>query len=462
MTKPPCYYPIAVAFAMPIYRQLVKMKSYHLPTLTQELNERFGKCYPPIPKNSHFDKLSVDKSVDKSDIFGNKIQPDKGIIWCHAVSLGELNTAYPLLNNLLNQGFKLWVTSTTQTGFDRAKELFSDKLGISVQHSFVPVDNLKVVQRFIHHVRPTMAIFIETELWANMLYELNRQGIAAVMVNARLTYKSYESYAKFGQLSKSMMDNLTTIIAQENASANRFIQLGASCDKVVVIDSLKWSSFGQFGDKHRRLLDEINTWRLTHQTGVRRNIWIAASTHEGEEHIVLQAHQILMQQDPSALLVLVPRHPKRFDEVASLCRQMGFDTNRRSQGDRIEPNTQVYLADSMGELLAWYGVVDVAFVAGSLVDKGGHNPIEPAMLAKPIVMGEYTKNCDTLVQELSKAKALIQIKNTPEAMACAVGGWLFDKTNAKIAGQAGASLVTDKQSAADKQTQQLLKIIQGV
>ena len=333
---------------------------------------------------------------------------------------------------------------------------------MSVNHSFVPVDNLAVVQRFISHVRPVMVIFIETELWATMLHELNQQGIPSVMVNARLTQKSYEGYARFSKLSRSMMMNLSTIIAQDEESAKRFRQLGASDDKVVVTDSLKWSSFGQFDDKHDKLASEANTWQLTDHQGRRRSIWIAASTHEGEERLALQVHQKLMAIDALALLILVPRHPERFDEVARLCDEMGFNTKRRSNNDIIHYDTQVYLADSMGELLGWYQVADVALVAGSFVDKGGHNPIEPASLGKPLVMGRFTKNCEILVQELSSVGALLQMDDSVDDIAKAISEWLFDKGLAVKAGEAGRDLVMDKQHAADKQTQVLLDILAGV
>ena len=458
--KPPIYYPIAIRLVMPIYRQMVKKKSRHLPTLDRELNERFGEHYQPVPNSSS--QSIVDKDVDKSGSDAINQDLSRGVIWCHAVSLGELNTAYPLLKNLINQGFELWITSTTQTGFNRVSQLFSDEMGVSVNHSFVPVDNLAVVQRFISHVRPVMVIFIETELWATMLHELNQQGIPSVMVNARLTQKSYEGYAIFSKLSRSMMMNLSAIIAQDEESAKRFRQLGASDDKVVVTDSLKWSSFGQFDDKHDKLAAEANTWQLTDHEGRRRPIWIAASTHEGEERLALQVHQKLMAIDALTLLILVPRHPERFDEVARLCDEMGFNTKRRSNNDIIHYDTQVYLADSMGELLGWYQVADVALVAGSFVDKGGHNPIEPASLGKPLVMGRFTKNCEILVQELSSVGALLQTDDSVDDIAKAISEWLFDKGLAVKAGEAGRDLVMDKQHAADKQTQVLLDILAGV
>lgn len=463
MTKPPFYYPIAIRLAMPVYRHMVKKKSRHLPTLKRELDERFGKNYLPVPQgllgnNQH---SIVDQAVDKYILNPDDEDSNRGTIWCHAVSLGELNTAYPLLKNLMNQGYRLWITSTTQTGFNRVSQLFLAEIGTGVNHSFVPIDDAAITRKFINHIHPVMAIFIETELWATMLYELSCQNIPSVMVNARLTQKSYEGYAKFGQLSRSMMTNLTTIIAQDKLSADRFKQLGASDEKVVVVDSLKWSSFGQFTDRHDHLVIKVNTWQMN-DGGKRRPIWIAASTHEGEECLVLEAHQVLMTMDESTLLILVPRHPERFDEVACLCEAMGFSIKRRSKHDAIHHDTQVYLADSMGELLAWYQVSDVAFVAGSLIDKGGHNPIEPASRGKPVVMGRFTKNCEILVQELSEVGALVQTDGSADNIAKIVGEWLFHKDLAREAGQAGKALVASKQYAADKQTQVLLDVLAAV
>lgn len=442
--KPPFYYPIAIRLAMPIYRGLVYKKSHHLPSYEREIKERFGKGYLPVPAMSSL--------VDNADDLVQHLPNRQGLIWCHAVSLGELNTAYPLLKILLHQGFNLWITSTTQTGFNRVSTLFQQELGRRVNHSFVPVDNLAVVKDFLAHIRPAMAIFIETELWANMLYELHCQGIAAVMVNARLTEKSFLGYTRFAQLSQSMMANLTAIIAQDELSAQRFVKLGASQEKVCVADSLKWASFHRLSDDNERLLAQIGTWAVGD-----RPVWLAASTHEGEEALMLEAHRLLQQSKQNPLLILVPRHPERFDDVAQLCQNSRFIIHRRSKGEKIRPDTQVYLADSMGELLAWYAVCDVAVVAGSFVDVGGHNPIEPAALGKPVIMGEFVKNCELLVQQLSAVGALVQSASVAQDMAGAILAWLSDKQLAKQAGERGAKLVADKQNAADVQAELLLK-----
>lgn len=446
MIKPPFYYSVAICLAMPLYRYMVYKKSHRLSSHEREIDERFGKAYLPIP--------TTKSRTDNASHVPTSPPHRKGLIWCHAVSLGELNTAYPLLTILLNQGFDLWITSTTQTGFDRVATLFQDEMGVRVNHSFVPVDSPKVFKRFLAHVQPMMAVFIETELWANMLYELRRQGILAVLVNARLTEKSFLGYARFGRLSRSMMANLTAIIAQDDASVERFIGLGADANKVHVANSLKWASVVRLSKDNERLLAQVRAWDFGN-----RPIWLAASTHEGEENFMLEAQHILRQSDQNPLLILVPRHPERFESVASLCQASGLTTHRRSKNEQIDTSTQVYLADSMGELLAWYAMCDVAVVAGSFVDVGGHNPIEPASFAKPVVMGKFVKNCELLVRQLSSVNALVQADSSPDAIAQTVRSWLFDDKLAKQAGEQGAAVVAKKQKAAQVQAEYLLSYL---
>lgn len=425
----PWYYAVLIVLAMPVYRWLIGKKSAKLPTYERELNERFAKAYLPVPVGQ------------------------KGLIWCHAVSLGELNTAYPLLQQLLNQGFSLWITSTTQTGFGRVTQLFAQHLGKTVNHSFVPVDNAKVVGRFLEHTRPVLALFIETELWATTLFELKKRHIPSAMVNARLTKQSFLGYQKFASISHSMMANLSLIIAQDAQSATHFEQLGAGPHKIFVADSLKWSSGQRLNQTNQLLLDTILqdlAWCLS------RPIWVAGSTHAGEEEVVLGAHRQLLQHHPKALLILVPRHPERFDEVAALCQD--FVTHRRSRHQEIGEDTQVYLADSMGELLVWYVLSHVVFVGGSLTDVGGHNPIEPASFAKPIIMGQYVKNCEVLVQALVQASALLQV-TTAEELFKQVHDWFDNPQQAQLQGKQGKDLVEQKQHAVELQLNKLLELL---
>lgn len=433
--RPPLYYRLAMHLLAPIYRMMVKKKSRHRLTLSRELAERFGEQYLPVPKT------------------------DKGVIWCHAVSLGELNTAYPLLKKLLDAGFGLWISSTTQTGFERASRLFAGEIEQSrVSHSFVPIDNLPVIERFMAHVNPVAVLFIETELWANTLYACKTRGIASLMINARLSEKSYQGYAKITKVSQSMMANLDKIIAQDGDSAKRFLALGASDTQVVVIDSLKWVSQSGLTPANQQLAQ--TTADVIHTAG-RRAVWTMASTHDGEERLALLAHQGLIAHPKlsHALLILVPRHPERFDAVYQLCLEMGLVTARRSANDAITAQTQVYLADTMGELMAWYQLCDVAVVGGSFVPVGGHNPIEPASLGKPIIMGSYDDNCHLLTKELRKVGALAQLDATDAQVVDKLAEALVQTYIYRWSGEQGKQLVNAKQSALTHQLEQIISVL---
>lgn len=428
--SPPLYYPLAIALATPLYRLLVWRKSKHKPSYQREINERFGQFFAPAP-----------------------IAP-RGVIWCHAVSLGELNTAYPLLQKLLDLGFGLWISSTTQTGFDRAAVLFADEIAAGrVAHSFVPIDRMAVLERFLAHIRPVCVLFIETELWANMLHLLAKHGIKSVMVNARLSEKSYQGYAKFAAVSRSMMANINKIIAQNQPSVERFLALGASPDQLVLADSLKWSVPSVMSEQNSHL-----SRQMASRIQPPRPIWVMASTHAGEETLALAAHQRICQVLPDALLILVPRHPERFDEAYHECLQANLTTARRSSDAQISPHTQVFLADSLGELMAWYNLCDVAVVGGSFVPVGGHNPIEPASLAKPIIMGRYTANCQQLVDDLQAARALVQLDDA-DTLSVQVIRWLTDTKAAEQAGAQAQRLVQQKRHALQVQLDEILAVM---
>lgn len=418
-SPPPFYYHLLIRLAMPFYRMKVRKKSAKLPTLARELDERFGQHYPPIPQN------------------------EKGIIWCHAVSLGELNTAYPLLKLFLKEGYALWITSTTQTGFDRAEVLFAEEMGKTVQHSFVPVDSIPIVKKFYHHVRPKLALFVETELWATMLYGLVKENIPSVMVNARLSEKSFLGYQKFEQVSLSMMKNIRLVIAQDTQSAKYFRQLRVDSHKIRIANSLKWCTTPP---------------TITDPIRLNRPVWIAGSTHEGEETLALEVHKRLLLKHPNALLIIVPRHPERFDKVAKLCTDSTMTTHRQSQNEAITDETQVYLADSIGELVKWYDVADVALVGGSFVDVGGHNPIEPASLGKPIIMGQNVKNCKLLVENLKEVGALVQTSQVDDTLN-AVQRWFDDPESAKTAGNHAQQLTQDKQGADKQQFDMMMELL---
>lgn len=440
---PPWYYRAAIGTLKPLYRLQVHKRSSQRDNYRDEVAERFGSAYRQP-------SASVANEAGQADT--RKSFSDSPILWCHAVSLGETNTVAPVLDALLKAGYRIWLTNTTQTGHARTQKRFTEALESGqMQHSYVPVDAPAVIKRFLKHVKPAAALFVETELWANTLYLLNKQQIPSILVNGRLSEASFTRYQKIAKVSASMMHNLTCIIAQDEPSAARFIDLGADKDKVTIGRSLKWVING---NTKPSLPESIQTQFAT----IDRPIWVAASTHEGEEQIALDWHQQLLQHAESAdaLLILVPRHPERFDAAAQMVQASGLSVARRSLQEPIQPSTQVYLADTMGELLAWYQLADVALVGGSLVDIGGHNPVEPASVGTPILMGSYTYSCQEVVDELADVGALQQADAATDARADYATAaeqlypqlfiWLTIPERAKAAGAAGAALTDTRQS----------------
>lgn len=418
MSTTPFYYRLSLSLLKPLY----KLKLASKKTLPNEVNERFGKNYAAI-------------------------KTQKPIIWCHAVSLGETNTAEPILQGLLSEGYALWVTNTTHTGYARVEAMFASEIAKGeVYHSFVPVDDGKVIDKFLDHVNPVGALFIETELWGTTLAKLEQRQIASILVNGRLSEKSFNGYQKASKLSQSMMDNLSLIIAQDADSAKRFRQLGATSDKIRMASSLKWSS-----KANPLMINRANSLRKEWQLDVRPMI-LAASTHEGEETQILESFAQIRKNfaDKNPLLIIVPRHPERFEEVAKLIESQNYKVIRRSHDDKPTTEHHVYLADSMGELGVWYALCDMAFIGGSVVDIGGHNPIEAAIVGKPIVMGQYTQSCQQVVDKLKQVGALQQVANSIE-LTNALENWLSHPEQAKQAGQAGQALAEQYQDATNQQ-----------
>lgn len=474
---PPGYYKLVIKLLKPIYRLVLwhrhnKAKKNNLPVADykQEIKARFGGQYPDPP---------VVTAIDETETTAHHSAFKGASIWCHAVSLGETNTIAPMLKVMLQQGAKLWVTNTTQTGFARTQALFAEAItNQQMVHTFVPVDDQAVINKFIAQAKPDLAMFVETELWANILAVLKKSGIPSVLVNARLSQKSYENYAKYQAVTASMMHNLTMIIAQDADSAIRFRRLGTEVVKIRRADSLKWST----GSSQPQLsydqsdLKALQAKFCKDPKAIDRPIWVAGSTHEGEEKAVIEAHKQLISQSQlaSALLILVPRHPERFEAVADLLQQQGVVYRRRSEQQLIEADTEVYLADTMGELTACYQLSDVALVGGSLVNIGGHNPIEAASFAKPVIMGPYTQSCHEVVAALHQVGALkvvaatqkpankkqLATDNLPKSnLVDTLAQWLSHPEEANHAGKQGQLLVEEKSDAMQKQLAMIENLI---
>ncbi|HET7332884.1 lipid IV(A) 3-deoxy-D-manno-octulosonic acid transferase [Dyella sp.] len=335
--------------------------------------------------------------------FGFFKAPDlRGSIWVHAVSVGEVNAAEPLIKALREDypNAPLVVTTVTPTGSARVQQLFGD----SVFHVYLPYDLPFSVHRFLKQVRPRLALIVETEIWPNLYFGCYRRGIPLMIVNARLSGRSLRGYAPMRALLRSALRCVRQIAAQSRTDAARYRLLGADPAQVTVSGNLKFDmpipvGAPEAGEAFRQ------------QWGRLRPVWIAASTHEGEELAVLEAHLEVLKRLPDALLLIAPRHPERFRLVEHSVRSLGFSMAMRS-ADRVPGEShQVFVIDSMGELMPFFAASDVAFVGGSLVPIGGHNVLEPAALSRPVLVGPHTFNFEEITLTLIRgggAKRVMQ------------------------------------------------------
>jgi 3-deoxy-D-manno-octulosonic-acid transferase len=299
--------------------------------------------------------------------------------------------------------YQILVTTSTPTGSQQLLKLFPD----SVTHVYAPYDLPLAVNRFLDRAHPALALIMETEIWPNLYSQCHQRGIPLMLVNARLSARSAASYRRVLPLTQRVLACIDRVAVQNSADAERFLQLGMDRSKLEVMGSIKFdlvipASLTEQAQALRRLL------------GVDRSVWIAASTHEGEDEMVLEAFQQLSRSITDALLILVPRHPDRFERVASLCNKYKLNTVRRSKSETCQPDTQVYLGDTMGELLLLYAASDVAFIGGSLVDTGGHNPLEPAALGIVAVVGPYMFNFQDITQGLLAQKGITQVADASQ------------------------------------------------
>lgn len=375
----------------------------------------------------------------------------RGGIWVHAVSVGESIAAAPMIRALLERypDAPITVTCMTPTGSERIRAMFAQEPRI--QHCYLPYDLPWAAGRFLDHVQPRLGIIMETELWPNHIAQCARRGIPVMLANARLSERSARGYGRFARLTRPMLAQMSGFAVQTEVEARRFIDLGARPECVTVTGSIKFdlSIDPQLLESAARLREQWQT------TG--RPVWIAASTHAGEDESVLAAHRQVLASHPDALLILVPRHPERFGSVHDLCQQQGFATVRRSTGQDVNPATSVLLGDTMGELLFLYALADVAFVGGSLVPNGGHNLLEPAALAKPVLSGPHLFNFLEIAGMLRSAGALEEV-NDATALAAAVQR-LFDQPQlAESMASAGLNVMKANQGA----LQRLLDLITGL
>ncbi|MBV1930805.1 MAG: lipid IV(A) 3-deoxy-D-manno-octulosonic acid transferase [Porticoccaceae bacterium] len=369
------FYTLLLYLLTPLILTRLLWRSRRAPAYARRWRERFG-FVPTIPEKQY-------------------------VIWVHAVSVGETLAAVPLIKSLQAKypQTQLVVTTTTPTGSEQVSKVF----GTSVYHVYAPYDLPDVLARFFLRIKPSMLIIMETELWPNLISKCRNASVPVVVANARLSEKSAAGYQKVAWLTREMLADINLIAAQTEADGERFVSLGLARDNLSISGNIKFDL-----DLSEPVRDQAAVFKVQWQNGADRPVWLAASTHQGEDELVLDAFAKVIEEQPNTLLVLVPRHPERFDDVASLSVTRGFSVARRSEmnspdSDPIYRNTQVLIGDTMGELLAFCGASDLAFIGGSLVPVGGHNLIEPAAWGIPIVTGPHLFNFAEVANKLVEA-----------------------------------------------------------
>ncbi|RZV34970.1 MAG: 3-deoxy-D-manno-octulosonic acid transferase [Chromatiales bacterium] len=357
-------------------------------------------------------------------------------IWVHAVSVGEVQAAAPLIRALQERysDRSLLITTVTPTGAARVRRLFGD----TVQHCFIPFEFPNAVRSFFRNVNPQAALIMETEIWPNLYRGCGIRGIPLILVSARISPRSVPGYRKLLPLIRETLSHGIIIAAQSQVDADRFLVLGANPVRTCVMGNIKFDV-----EADPAVLQEGKNLRA--ELFGDRPVWIAASTHEGEEEIVLDVHRDLLARHSDLVLVLVPRHPERFSPVRDLIEKRGFSLVARTE-NRPAGDAAVFLCDTMGEVPLFYAASDVAFVAGSLVPIGGHNLLEPAVLGAPIVAGPHNFNAQDIV-DLFVDRGACRVVAGPGELVETVSELLSDHERAASLGRAGQQLLEENRGA---------------
>lgn len=392
---------------LPLILLRLAYRSWRAPDYRRRIAERFGVFRPPSKT---------------------------GGLWVHAVSVGESIAAAPLIERYLQcyPDLPVVVTTMTPTGSERVRALFGER----VFHVYAPYDLPGAVLRFLRRVQPRQLVIMETEIWPNMVCQTRARGIPVVLANARLSARSARGYQRVRGLTEAVFSRLSTVAAQSQADAERFAGLGVAASALQVTGSIKFDI--SLTDQQRQ---NAQAWRR----GLgERPVWIAASTHEGEDEPLLAAHKTLLKALPDALLILVPRHPERFEAVAALVEQVGLSLARRSRDDDAA-TAAVLLGDTMGELATLFGCADLAFIGGSLVERGGHNSLEAAAWGLPIMTGPSDFNFAEISRQLQEAGGLQQC--SPAALVQELVALMSDEDRRAAMGDAAKQVVESNRGA---------------
>ncbi len=362
-------------------------------------------------------------------------RPTGEVIWVHAASVGESVSVLPLITRLLDNYPTLHIVLTT--GTVTSARMMEGKLPARCLHHYVPVDNIRVVKRFIRHWQPMLALWVESELWPNLLAEAAR-CCKVVMVNGRVSHKSTLFWARYPLLRKQVLRCFSLCLVQSEEDRQRLLAMEAT--HVKVLGNLKYDA--------PPLAASDEAVAVIGMMVQGRDIWLAASTHEGEEVLAAEAHKRLKQRHPSLLTIIVPRHTHRAEALCEQLRQQGVTLAVRSKGDYIKAETDIYIADTMGELGVFFRISPIVFIGASLVPKGGHNPLEAARLGCALLMGPYSYNCEGICQHLAEQGALIQVQDG-EALYAALRLLFDDKARQEQMARQACAVVKDTSAVTD-------------
>lgn len=415
------FYSLLLYLIQPFIWCRLLFRSLKAPAYRQRWQERYGFCQHKVKANG---------------------------ILIHAVSVGETLAAIPLIKSLQQQypEFPITVTTMTPTGSERVSTLLGDR----VCHVYLPYDLPCAVRRFLNILQPKLVIIMETELWPNLIQHLYKKAIPLVIANARLSDKSFKRYARVNRFIKGILQKISLVAVQNRFDGQRFLELGLPKSHLAVIGSLKFDLSLSDADKEQITLLR-NTWQLT------RPVLIAASTHAGEEQVILSAFARLLHTHPNLLLILVPRHPERFKDVEKLVSAHHFTYQLRSQKQAPVNETQVVIGDTMGELMVLYGLADIAFMGGSLIPHGGHNPLEPALHSLAIISGPHTFNFAVIYDQLYKNGALAISSSETAALYTVCHQLISCPEKASVMGNKAALILKQNQGT----IQRLLLLVQG-
>ncbi len=413
------FYSIILYLLTPFVLLRLLLRSIKAPQYRKRICERFG-CVKDISSSS--------------------------VIWVHAVSVGEFIAATPLIKRIKSEypDYKILITTTTPTGSERVQATFADE----VEHFYLPYDLPFAVNKFLRKVNPAIALIMETEIWPNLYSQIKSRSIPLLIANARLSEKSFNGYQKLSGLVADALANVDVICARDKLDVERFevLALFNNVEENVEISAVGNIKFDLAVDpKQKELGKEFKKKYL----GADRKVLIAASTHAGEEELVLEAYVKMLEKFPELILLLVPRHPERFTAVADLCERSGFSVVTRSSGQSVSEYSSIYIGDSMGEMMLYFSAADIAYIGGSLVPVGGHNMLEAMALGVPCVSGSCVHNFQDIAEQMVQRGAGFIVNDQTE-LANEVIEILDSNTISDQVAENALDFISDNRGAIDK------------